>query len=179
MTARRFLTPVFSIPGILPNPYPYYRILRGSLPCLSRQTAQHLLVTRYDDITECYFDDEGFNTIPKGSSSGVLGNTQLELSGVEHRRRRNLYGQHLVGQSLNHRIPAIEHLAQEMIDHWDTMAADGSQHAEGSDFVKDENGREPWNWVWHLPTSFRFAWYVKCWASLKKRNRSSSIGTTP
>jgi pulcherriminic acid synthase len=92
-------------------------------------------VTRYDDITECYFDDEGFNTIPKGSSSGVLGNTQLELSGVEHRRRRNLYGQHLVGQSLNNRIPAIERLAEEMIDDWDKMAA------EGSDFVQDDGDR--------------------------------------
>ena len=71
----------------------------------------------------------------KGSSSGVLGNTQLELSGVEHLRRRNLYGQHLVGKSLEHRIPSIERLAEEMIDHWDKLAM------EGSEFVHDKDGK--------------------------------------
>lgn len=126
---------ILDSPEFFRNPYPYYKILRDHYPVYHDKLHNTYWVTRYDDITECYFDDEGFNTIPKGSSSGVLGNTQLELSGVEHRRRRNLYGQHLVGQSLNHRIPAIEHLADEMIDHWDTMSA------EGSDFVKDENGK--------------------------------------
>ena len=92
-------------------------------------------VTRYDDSTECYFDDEGFNTIPKGSSSGVLGNTQLELSGIEHRRRRNLYGQHLVGKSLQLRVPAIERLAREMVEHWDTLAK------KDVEYVVDEGNR--------------------------------------
>jgi cytochrome P450 len=100
------------------NPYPYYRILRDHYPVYHDRLHNCYYVTRYDDITECYFDDEGFNTIPKGSSNGVLGNTQLELSGVEHRRRRNLYGQHLVGQSLQARIPAIERLAESMIQGW-------------------------------------------------------------
>jgi cytochrome P450 len=103
------------------NPYPYYRILRDHYPVYFDKLHNTYYVTRYEDITRCYFDDEGFNTIPKGSSSGVLGNTQLELSGVEHRRRRNLYGQHLVGQSLNHRIPAIRRQAREMIDAWDEI----------------------------------------------------------
>ena len=125
---------IFDSPEFFRNPYPYYRMLRDYYPVYYDKLHNCYLVTRYDDITECYFDDEGFNTIPKGSSSGVLGNTQLELSGVEHRRRRNLYGQHLVGQSLNNRIPAIEHLADEMIDYWDQLAA------EGSEFVKDKDG---------------------------------------
>ncbi|MEQ8483814.1 MAG: cytochrome P450 [Pseudomonadales bacterium] len=103
------------------NPYPYYRILRDHYPVYFDKLHNTYYVTRYEDITRCYFDDEGFNTIPKGSSSGVLGNTQLELSGVEHRRRRNLYGQHLVGQSLNHRVPAIRRQAREMIDAWDQI----------------------------------------------------------
>lgn len=101
------------------NPYPYYRILRDHYPVYHDKLHNTYYVTRYDDITACYFDDEGFNTIPKGSSSGVLGNTQLELSGVEHRRRRNLYGQHLVGQSLQHRVPSIQRLAQAMVDDWE------------------------------------------------------------
>jgi pulcherriminic acid synthase len=126
---------IFDSPEFFRNPYPYYRILRDHYPVFHDKLHNCYWVTRYDDITECYFDDEGFNTIPKGSSSGVLGNTQLELSGIEHRRRRNLYGQHLVGQSLNNRIPAIERLAEEMIDHWDTLAA------EGSEWVRDENGK--------------------------------------
>ena len=117
------------------NPYPYYRILRDHYPVFHDKLHNTYWVTRYDDITECYFDDEGFNTIPKGSSSGVLGNTQLELSGVEHRRRRNLYGQHLVGKSLDNRIPSIERLAKEMIAHWDTLAK------EGSEFVQDTDGK--------------------------------------
>ena len=119
---------IFDSTEFFRNPYPYYRILRDHYPVFHDRLHNCYWITRYDDITECYFDDEGFNTIPKGSSSGVLGNTQLELSGVEHRRRRNLYGQHLVGQSLRHRIPAIERLAKEMIDDWDRAARDGSDH---------------------------------------------------
>jgi len=125
---------IFDSPEFFRNPYPYYRILRDHYPVFHDKLHNCYWVTRYDDITECYFDDEGFNTIPKGSSSGVLGNTQLELSGVEHRRRRNLYGQHLVGRSLNQRIPAIQRLAREMVESWDPAAA------EGADYVRDENG---------------------------------------
>ena len=108
------------------NPYPYYRLLRDHHPVYHDKLHNAYYVTRFADITECYFDDAGFNTIPKGSSSGVLGNTQLELSGVEHRRRRNLYGQHLVGKSLTHRVPSIKRLAREMIDNWSIESAPGS-----------------------------------------------------
>lgn len=97
------------------NPYPYYRIMRDHYPLYHDKLHNAYYLTRYWDITAAYMDDEGFNTIPKGSSSPVLGNTQLELSGVEHRRRRNLYGRHLVGDSLNARIPAIERLAAELM----------------------------------------------------------------
>lgn len=98
------------------NPWPYYRILRDHYPVYFDKLNNTYYVTRYEDMTACYYDDVGFNTIPKGSSNGVLGNVTHELSGVEHRRRRNLFGQHLVGQSLANRIPAIERLAVEMID---------------------------------------------------------------
>lgn len=100
------------------NPYPYYRILRDHYPVFHDRLHNCYFVTRYQDITECYFDEIGFNTIPKGSSSGVLGNTQLELSGIEHRRRRNIYGRHLVGGALSKRLPAIERIADELIAQW-------------------------------------------------------------
>ncbi len=125
---------LFDSPEFFRNPYPYYRIMRDHYPVYHDKLHNCYYVTRYDDITDCYFDDEGFNTIPKGSSSGVLGNTQLELSGIEHRRRRNLYGQHLVGQSLQARIPAIERLAREMIESWDDKAR------EGVDYIQDHDG---------------------------------------
>jgi len=125
---------IFDSPEFFRNPYPYYRILRDHYPVFHDQLHNCYWVTRYDDITECYFDDEGFNTIPKGSSSGVLGNTQLELSGIEHRRRRNLYGQHLVGKSLHNRVPAIERLAREMIGDWERAAA------AGVPYIDDHNG---------------------------------------
>ena len=114
------------------NPYPYYQIMRDHYPVYHDRLHNCYYVTRYEDITHCYFDDAGFNTIPKGSSSGVLGNTQLELSGVEHRRRRNLYGQHLVGKSLNNRIPAIRRLAQTMINDWHSQSqvVDGKRRIE-------------------------------------------------
>jgi pulcherriminic acid synthase len=115
---------IFDTPEFQRNPYPYYRILRDHYPVYFDKLHNCYYVTRYDDITACYFDDEGFNTIPKGSSSGVLGNTQLELSGVEHRRRRNLYGQHLVGESLKNRIPAIRRLAEQMIAAWEKASPD-------------------------------------------------------
>jgi pulcherriminic acid synthase len=109
---------IFDTAEFVRNPYPYYRILRDHYPVFHDQLHNCYYVTRYEDITACYFDDLGYNTIPKGSSSGVLGNTQLELSGVEHRRRRNLYGRHLVGEALNKRVPAIQRLAAEMIAAW-------------------------------------------------------------
>ena len=127
---------IFDSPEFFRNPYPYYRILRDHYPVFHDKLHNCYWVTRYDDITECYFDDEGFNTIPKGSSSGVLGNTQLELSGVEHRRRRNLYGQHLVGKSLEHRVPAIQRLAEEMVGDWDRAAAEGSPYVQDHDGVR-------------------------------------------
>ena len=109
---------IFDTAEFARNPYPYYRIMRDHYPVYHDQLHNSYYVTRYADITACYFDDEGFNTIPKGMSNGVLGNTQLELSGVEHRRRRNLYGRHLVGQALDKRVPAIRRLAAEMIASW-------------------------------------------------------------
>lgn len=109
------------------NPYPYYRILRDHYPVFHDPLHNAYWVTRYDDITACYMDEEGFNTIPKGMSSGVLGNTQLELSGIEHRRRRNLYGRHLIGKALDRRLGVIERLAAEMIDTWTSgTAAEGA-----------------------------------------------------
>ena len=113
---RPFIDPrLFDTREFVRNPYPYYRILRDHYPIFHDKLHNAYFLTRYWDVTEAYMDDEGFNTIPKGSSNAVLGNVQHELSGVEHRRRRNLYGQHLVGNSLKSRIPAIERLAAEMI----------------------------------------------------------------
>ncbi len=100
------------------NPYPYYRILRDHHPVFHDRLHNCYYVTRYHDITAAYFDEVGFNTIPKGSSSGVLGNTQLELSGIEHRRRRNVYGRHLVGAALTKRLHALRELARELVDEW-------------------------------------------------------------
>ena len=106
------------------NPYPYYRIMRDHYPVFHDRLHNCYYVTRYADITACYFDEIGFNTIPKGSSSGVLGNTQLELSGIEHRRRRNIYGRHLVGGALTKRLPSIERIAQDLIAEWWTPGSD-------------------------------------------------------
>jgi cytochrome P450 len=127
---------IFDSPEFFRNPYPYYRILRDHYPVFHDKLHNCYWITRYDDISGCYFDDEGFNTIPKGFSNGVLGNTQLELSGIEHRRRRNLYGQHLVGQSLQNRVPAIQRLAKEIIGTWDQAAAEGSSYVSDSGGVR-------------------------------------------
>lgn len=129
---------IFDSPEFARNPYPYYRIMRDHYPVFRDKLHNCYYVTRYDDVTACYFDDEGFNTIPKGSSNGVLGNTQLELSGIEHTRRRNLYGQHLVGEALKTRVPFIERLAHEMIDHWDVLAQSG-EHVRDSNGVRTVN----------------------------------------
>lgn len=100
------------------NPYPYYRIMRDHYPVFHDRLHNCYYVTRYSDIEAAYFDEIGFNTIPKGSSSGVLGNTQLELSGIEHRRRRNIYGRHLVGAALTKRLPALRAMANDLIEQW-------------------------------------------------------------
>ena len=109
---------IFDSPEFGRNPYPYYRIMRDHYPVFHDRLHNCYYVTRYEDITRCYLDEVGFNTIPKGSSSGVLGNTQLELSGIEHRRRRNIYGRHLVGAALTKRFHALRQLGQELIDEW-------------------------------------------------------------
>jgi len=133
---------IFDSPEFVRNPYPYYRILRDHHPVYFDQLHNCYYVTRYEDITACYLDDEGFNTIPKGSSSGVLGNTQLELSGIEHRRRRNLYGRHLVGQALEKRVPAIRRLAAEMISAWkDGTAGDAVEYDPATGRARVELGR--------------------------------------
>ena len=162
---------IFDSPEFFRNPYPYYRILRDHYPVYHDKLHNCYWVTRYDDITECYFDDEGFNTIPKGSSSGVLGNTQLELSGIEHRRRRNLYGQHIVGQSLKARIPAIERLAEEMIADWDK--------AVGSEWVTQKDGVRTVALGRCSPTSFRSGWSARCWVFQRKPRTTFTTGTTP
>lgn len=109
---------LFDTPEFQRNPYPYYRIMRDHYPVFYSAFHNAHYVTRFDDVTKCYMDAELWNTIPKGSSNGVLGNTQLELSGVEHGRRRNLYGRHLVGKALTKRLGYIERLSNEMIDEW-------------------------------------------------------------
>jgi len=113
------------------NPYPYYRIMRDHYPVFHDRLHNCYYVTRYADITNCYFDEIGFNTIPKGSSSGVLGNTQLELSGIEHRRRRNIYGRHLVGGALTKRLPSIERIAKDLIAEWWTPGSDKQAEVDG------------------------------------------------
>ena len=40
------------------------------------------------------------------------------MSGIEHRRRRNIYGRHLVGAALTKRLHALEAIAQELIQEW-------------------------------------------------------------
>jgi pulcherriminic acid synthase len=122
------------------NPYPYYRILRDHYPVFHDTLHNCYYVTRYHDVAACYFDEVGYNTIPKGSSSGVLGNTQLELSGIEHRRRRNIYGRHLVGAALTKRLPALRVLADELIAQW--WAPDNPKGVEiDGDSVLIELGR--------------------------------------
>lgn len=117
------------------NPYPYYRILRDHHPVFHDRLHNCYYVTRYSDIEAAYFDEIGFNTIPKGSSSGVLGNTQLELSGIEHRRRRNIYGRHLVGAALTKRLPALRSMAEELIDQWLAPENTKGVETDGDTFV--------------------------------------------
>ena len=45
------------------NPWPYYRILRDHYPVYFNKLNNTYYVTRYADMTECYYDDIGFNTI--------------------------------------------------------------------------------------------------------------------
>jgi pulcherriminic acid synthase len=52
------------------NPYPYYRIMRDHYPVFYDRLQNCYDVTRYGDITECYFGEVGFNKIPKCSSRG-------------------------------------------------------------------------------------------------------------
>lgn len=113
------------------NPFPYLRIMRDHYPVFHDQLHNCYYLTRYDDIRDCVLDDDAFNTIPKGHVNFVLGNVQAELDGIEHRRRRSLYAQHLVGQALNKRIPAIERLAREMIDAWDGPGIEGAVEDSG------------------------------------------------
>lgn len=97
------------------NPHPYYRILRDHYPVYRDKLHNRYLITRYEDVTAAYLDDEIFNTIPKGTSNLVNGNTILELGGREHTRRRRLFGSELAGQALKARIPMIHRMAMEMI----------------------------------------------------------------
>lgn len=132
---------IFNSAEFARNPYPYYRIMRDHHPVFHDRLHNAYYVTRYADVTTCYFDEIGFNTIPKGSSSGVLGNTQLELSGIEHRRRRNVYGRHLVGAALTKRLHALRALADELIAEWWTANPKGVEIDRDSGTAVIELGR--------------------------------------
>ena len=115
------------------NPHPYFKIMRDHYPVYHDQLHNVYYLTRYEDCRRCANDDLGFNTIPKGRASTVLGNAQLELSGVEHRRRRGLYDRHLVGQALVKRQHSIESIAKELVSEWEKPRAKG--------VFKEEKGR--------------------------------------
>jgi pulcherriminic acid synthase len=123
------------------NPYPYYHIMQDHYPVFHDKLNNCYFVTRYADINDAYFDGLGFNTIPKGSSNHVLGNTQLELSGIEHSRRRNLYGRHLVGSALTKRFGAICKMANDMIDAWFDPASGMAEHDPATGKYVIELGR--------------------------------------
>ncbi len=116
---------LFDSAEYLRNPHPYFRLMREHYPVFRDKLHNCYYVTRYDDARACAADDLRFNTIPKGIASTVLGNTQLELSGVEHRRRRGVFDRHLAGRALQDRIHAIERLATAMIAAWDKPQARG------------------------------------------------------
>jgi pulcherriminic acid synthase len=97
------------------NPYPYYRVLRDHYPVYWDKLHNRYLITRYEDVRAAYLDGETYNTIPKGSSNLLNGNTILELGGRDHARRRRLFSTELAGQPLEARLPAIRRLALEMI----------------------------------------------------------------
>ena len=48
------------------NPYPYYRILRDHYPVFHDRLHNCYYVTRYDDITTCYFDEPRVQHHPEG-----------------------------------------------------------------------------------------------------------------
>ena len=97
------------------NPYPYYQILRDHYPVYWDKLHNRYFITRYEDVVAAYLDDKTYNSIPKGSSNLVNGNTILELGGREHARRRRIFGAELTGRSLETRMPMIRRLALEMI----------------------------------------------------------------
>ena len=107
------------------NPYPTLKILRDHYPVYHDKLHNCWYITRYNDVVDCYLQQEVFNTIPKGSSSGVLGNSVLELGAEEHRKRRNIFGADIVGKPLLKRIPAIEREAADMISAWIGPVAEG------------------------------------------------------
>ena len=115
------------------NPHPYFKIMRDHYPVFHDQLHNAYYLTRYEDCRRCANDDLAFNTIPKGQASTVLGNAQLELSGIEHRRRRGLYDRHLVGQALVKRQHSIESIAKELIAEWEKPTAKG--------VIKEEKSR--------------------------------------
>ena len=51
------------------NPYPYYRIMRDYYPVFRDKLHNCYYVTRYEDVTACYFDDEGFNIYEPAAST--------------------------------------------------------------------------------------------------------------
>lgn len=123
------------------NPYPTLKIMRDHYPVYHDKLHNCWYITRYNDVVDCYLQQEVFNTIPKGSSSGVLGNSVLELGAEEHRKRRNIFGSDIVGKPLLKRIPAIEREAAEMISAWIEPVAVGMA-AELGDSCSIELDRE-------------------------------------
>ena len=120
------LVSVFDPQGMFdfPDPYPLFAELRRTNPVTSFQFLNRLsyVVTRYDDVRAVLQDGETYSSRANAEVGHYMGRTLIEMDGGEHGRMRALVQGAFGGRTLEALTPAIEALAQELVDR---LAGDG------------------------------------------------------
>ncbi len=91
------------------NPYPTLKVLRDHYPVYYNPLSDQWMVSRYEDVVNCFRDNENFSASPNGDHIGqVFGPTLMEFDGEEHRKLRNNVAPQFAGQKLQALLPIVQ-----------------------------------------------------------------------
>ncbi|MER6103499.1 cytochrome P450 [Streptomyces sp. NPDC001832] len=106
-------------PEFAADPYPAYRLMRGTAPLIWHEATQSYIISRYEDVERVFKDKNGEFTTDNydWQLEPVHGKTILQLSGREHAVRRALVAPAFRGADLQEKfLPIIERNSRELID---------------------------------------------------------------
>ncbi len=99
------------------DPYAAYQIMREDQPLIWHEPTQSYIISRYEDVSRAFRDQEFTTANYDWQLEPVHGRTILQLSGRDHSVRRALVAPAFRGSELQDKfVPVIERNARELID---------------------------------------------------------------